>query len=427
MKILWIVNTIFPYPSEKLCLSKSNFGGWMLSLHNELININQDISLAIVTTYNGEFRKFDDEKTIYYMLNCKHKDKYDKKLEKSWQSVIEDFKPDIIHIHGSEYAHALPLIKILADKIPTVLSIQGLISVYSKDYLANICEGEIRKNITLRDILKNDNIIQAQKKFKKRGLLEQDFLRKINNIIGRTSWDLANTKAINPTICYYKNNESLRESFYNNKWDIEKIQRDTIFFSQAAYPIKGLHLMLEALSIIKKERPNIKLRIAGNNILLRVTLTERLKLSGYAKYINSLIIKYNLIKNIEFTGQLNEQQMCQEYLKCNVFVQASSVENSPNSLGEAMILGVPCVASNVGGTSDMLEDKFEGFLYPYTETAMLAYYVLQILNNDSLAEKLGKNARKKAMITHDRKINTDKLIKIYSEIIKGKAKYYENN
>ena len=108
--------------------------------------------------------------------------------------------------------------------------------------------------------------------------------------------------------------------------------------------------------------------------------------------------------------------MVDNLLKANVFVQASSIENSPNSLGEAMLLGVPCVASNVGGTSDMLIDKEEGFLYPYTEPAMLAYYISKVFNDDELASKIGKNAKAHALITHDRKTNTDNMLKIYRRI-----------
>lgn len=76
-----------------------------------------------------------------------------------------------------------------------------------------------------------------------------------------------------------------------------------------------------------------------------------------------------------FTGILSEEKMIEQYLKSNVFVLPSVIENSSNSLGEAMLLGMPCVATNTGGTMDILEHKKEGFLYPYTEPAMCADYI----------------------------------------------------
>ena len=90
----------------------------------------------------------------------------------------------------------------------------------------------------------------------------------------------------------------------------------------------------------------------------------------------------DLERNVVFTGPLDEEKMCQRYLKSNVFVCPSSIENSPNSLGEAMVLGVPCVASDVGGVSDMLKHKEEGFVYQTDAPYMLAHYVCEIFENE---------------------------------------------
>ena len=97
-----------------------------------------------------------------------------------------------------------------------------------------------------------------------------------------------------------------------------------------------------------------------------------------------MIEKYELGKNIEFTGLLNENQMIERLLKTNVFILPSAIENSSNSLGEAMLLGLPCIASNTGGTMDILKHKEEGLLYPYTEPAILAEYIGRFFENDEL-------------------------------------------
>ena len=109
--------------------------------------------------------------------------------------------------------------------------------------------------------------------------------------------------------------------------------------------------------------------------------------------------------------------MANRLLKSNVFVQASSIENSPNSLGEAMLLGVPCIASNVGGTSTMLKDKEDGFLYPFGDYALLAYYIDQVFKNNDYALKFSKNSQKHANITHNKKTNENCMIEIYKKII----------
>ena len=89
-----------------------------------------------------------------------------------------------------------------------------------------------------------------------------------------------------------------------------------------------------------------------------------------------------------FTGPLDEEKICQRYLRSHVFVCPSSIENSPNSLGEAMILGVPCIASYVGGIPDMLKDREEGLLYQHNAPYMLAHHICEIFEDKMLACRL---------------------------------------
>ena len=105
--------------------------------------------------------------------------------------------------------------------------------------------------------------------------------------------------------------------------------------------------------------------------------------------------------------------MCERYLKSHAFVCPSSIENSPNSLGEAMILGVPCVASDVGGVADLLKHREEGFVYQTDAPYMLAHYVSEIFANNELALDFSKKAREHAMNTHNQKKNMEDIIKIY--------------
>lgn len=410
MKILWIVNIIFPYPSEQLGKSKNSFGGWLLGLFNA-IKTNSNLNLTIATIYDGnEVKKYNFENVTYYLVPRKSQ-------KKSWCNVINESNPDVIHIHGTELGYGR-MVQLLFPNIKTIVSIQGLVSVISNYYIANIKRSEIIKNTTLRDLIKG-NIYREQKKFNKRGAIEKEILKKSTAIIGRTNWDYACSYDIVGEDRYFKCNESLRDSFYNEKWDINKIEKNSIFISQAGYPIKGFHIMIEAANILKYEYnySNLKIYVAGNNIIDTSSFSKKLRLSGYGKYLISLIKKYKLEDNIIFTGLLNEKQMVEKLKKSNVFVQASSIENSPNSLGEAMLIGMPCVASNVGGTSDMLKDKDEGYLYPFGDYSLLAYYISKIFENPIDAVKIGNNARKHALITHDRKKNANTMIEIYKKVI----------
>lgn len=416
MKILWIVNTIFPYPASKIGQDNCCFGGWLNGLANRLKD-NKEVELAIATVYNGkEVKKYDDGNIVYYLIPGAPAIKYSLKMEKYWKIINDEFKPELVHIHGTEYAHGLAF-KNACPSVKTVTSIQGLTSAIARVYYAGLHTSEILKNVTFRDIIKQDNIFQQKKKFTKRGKNEIELIKKTDAIIGRTIWDYANTKAINANEKYFVGNETLRDKFYNKEWNLSNVEKHSIFTSQASYPIKGLHYLLQAIYLLKQNYPNVKLYIAGNNIIDTTTFTRKIKINGYAKIIKKLIKKYNLEEQVNFTGILSEENMIDQYLKSNVFVLPSAIENSSNSLGEAMLLGMPCVATNTGGTMDILEHKKEGFLYSYTEPAMCAYYISKYFEDDKLCIEYGENARKKALNRHNPENNTNQIIKIYNEII----------
>ena len=416
MKILWIVNIIFPAPSKVLGLTLPVVGGWMYAM-SEKLSITQNHQLAVACVYSGsQLKSIKIDNIIYFLLPCKDKSKYDKKLESAWQQVNHDFSPDIVHIHGTEYAHGLSCMRKLPH-LNYVVSIQGLKTVYHRYYYGGISYLDIIKNLTLRDFIKRDSLFQQKQKFKKHSILEKEYLQRTKNIIGRTDWDYAHSKVINPKANYHFCNESLRGSFYTSKkWSLETCSTHSIFLSQAAYPIKGLHQVIKAVAHLKYSFPNIKVRVGGNNIIKKTTFIDKFRRSGYGNYINSLLKQYNLQENVIFLGRLTEKEMITEYLKAHVFVCPSIIENSPNSLGEAQILGVPTISSYVGGISEMTENGDAGLLYRFEEIEMLSNCISQIFNIDSLAIELSKKGIKIAEFRHDRDINVETINNIYTHV-----------
>lgn len=416
MRILWLVNAMFPYPAEQLGNSASCFGGWAHSLYQSLQKEN-NIDFCIVSTYAGsKLEKFVEGRTVYYLIPNQKENTYNPELKQFWKIVIEEFRPEIVHIHGTEYPKSLPLIE-LYPNINYVVSIQGILHACARVYNCNLDLLTLVKNITIRDLVKPKTGLLTSLEMKQRAKYEKRIIENVGNAIGRTTWDKSQVLSINPKINYYHADENLRQCFYKDEWDYNKKEEYTIFFSQAQSILKGFHIMLEALYILKKKYPKVKVVVAGNN-LFDSSLVSKLKKQSYVRYLEKLVQKYELKDNIEFTGYLGAEEYKKYLLKTHVYVQASSVENSSNSLGEAMILGVPCVASNVGGTSDMLLDKKEGFLYPYTESELLAYYVDQYFESEELCKEKGKAAREHALNRHDWDSNAKSMMDIYNKLIK---------
>jgi len=418
MKILWVTNLSFPEVSFELGLNKSNSGGWMHSLANNLQKRKgHELFIVSVENINDTFRKKIKGINYAVLPTTLALYQYDKYLEEHWKKLIDDVQPDIIHIHGTEYAHGLSLINSCPNE-NYVTSIQGLISVYSDYYFGDLSFWSIFKNITLRDIIKGDTLFQAKNKFVKRGVYEIKYLKKINHIIGRTTWDKAHALKNNRNANYHYGGEQLRSMFYESKkWVPHNRGHKIIFLSQATYPIKGLHKVIEAVSFLKNEYPNLLVKVAGENITNKRTKYGIPYWGGYGKLTYSLLHKHDLVDKFQFLGNQDERKMVANYLNCDVFVCPSSIENSPNSLAEAQILGVPCIASQVGGVSDMATHNKDALLYRFEETAVLAFHLKTLFSDDTLVKNISKAAIVKAQDRHDRDKITNQLIKTYAKIM----------
>jgi len=416
MKVLWITNTTFPAPSTMLNLPVPVKGGWMYSLADQLA-LRSDIQLAVATIYPGkDLKVITSDNVRYYLLPCNFQLKYDQSLESFWQHICSEFVPDIVHIHGTEFSHGLACMR-ACQTLNYAISIQGLIGVYSRYCYAGLSWSDIIMNITFRDIVRWNTVFHEKHKLESRGAFEREYLQLAKHVIGRTQWDYTHAKAINPTVTYHHGEEMLRNAFYSaTKWSKSQKVNHLIFLSQATHPIKGMHQVLKAVALLVKEFPGISIHIAGYSLVAGNSAIERLKTSGYSLYISRLIKQYNLNDRVKFTGQLSEWQMIAEYQKAHLFVCPSSIENSPNSVGEAQILGVPTIASFVGGIPDMITHGETGLLYRFEEIEMLAENIRRVFTDDQLAERLSKQEILAAEHRHHRVINRNRTIDIYRQI-----------
>ena len=415
MKVLWITNILFPEVCEELGLKASVLGGWMHSSAISLLGLKTDLNLAIVSLYSGKELKIITKKdfTFYLIPQGKDNKKYDKVRELLFNKVYTIFHPDIVHIHGTEYAISLEAAKACGEKIRFVVSIQGLISYISNYYLSGISSSTLTKKKTLRDFLRKDSPKDQQMKMKSRGIYEQELLARADNIIGRTSWDRSCTWAINPSASYYVCNETMRPAFYKTSWSYETCIPHSIFLSQANYPIKGAHILLKALPLVIQKYPDTKVFIAGHDIIHRPWY----RMDTYGAYLLDLIKLLGRTDVIHFLGVLEEAQMAEQYAKANVFVCPSSIENSPNSVGEAQLVGTPVIASYVGGTMDLVNNEHTGLLYRFEEYPLLALHICRLFESIDLCKKLSINAKKEAIERHNGAKNAEKLRIIYKEII----------
>ena len=410
MKVLWLTNV--PIGNIK---NKSEYfgGGWLEGAYSAFSHTNNSIFIV----FPDKIKKKDEsyETIVYKKSSISLHDNVVKQLE----IILKEYNPDVIHIWGTEYMHSLAMVKAaqrLGMQNRVVISIQGMVSIYALHYTAGIpvkyCYG-----FSFREMSHIDSIWLQKYKYMMRGKLERQAISEVNWVIGRTVWDKACTMQINSGIHYLKCNESLRDDIYiSEKWNIDKCKKHSIFFSQAHYPIKGLHILLKALPIILSYYPDTKVYVAGEEKDLKSKIC--IHRNSYDKYIVKLCKKNNLLDCIKFLGNIDAKEMASQYRNANVFVCSSSIENSPNSVGEAMLIGVPTVAADVGGIRDLVNHMENGFVYPFDEYYMLAYYVNIIFSQPEIATRISQSAIAKGEKIHDRNRNNERLIEIYESICK---------
>lgn len=465
MKVLWLCNLVLPMAAGQFHMEGSNKEGWISGLADTVLKKHQEnaIQLAVAfpvpadalprgmkvcrkTVRIGEV-SFD---CYGFLEDVRHAEVYDPALEGRMKKITDEVQPDIVHCFGTEYPHTLAMCRSFPRKERLLIGLQGLCTLYAQGYYADI-PARVIHSVTLRDLLRRDNLIQQQEKFILRGNMEREAVSLAGNVTGRTEWDRESSKLWNPDANYFYMNETLRPEFYGPVWKEEKCIPHSIFVSQGDYPLKGLHYMLCAMPVIMEKYPDTKVYVAGDSLVEYRTLKQKLKISAYGKYLRNLIKENGLEGRVVFLGRLSAGQMRDRYLKSSLFMCCSALENSPNSLGEAMLLGMPCVSADVGGISSIFTPGEDGILYeghrlkaelePKPESKpkkrektgennacaneekrlifisnALAQAVCEMWEQPEKMKKYCANARNHAEITHEKDKNYQTMMGIYAKI-----------
>lgn len=394
--------------------------GWISGVFEMAIK-DPNINMTVLCAYNKGLTGKAESFTWYtYKENKKDEECLSDQQKKYFEKVIKEVSPDIIHIWGSEYPHALAMFRAAeacncSEKV--VVWLQGLISVCSQPYYfyAGMPTEAVRKE-TLYDKFVGTSMKRMQMNFSIRGKFEHELLNSVKYVIGRTEWDKQYVEFINPCINYYHCNETMRKVFYDGIWNLERCKRRTIFVSQASYSLKGFHLLLEALRILKAKYKDIKVLVSGYNIADLSSFKQKIKAKSYGLFLRKIIDTYSLNDSIDFVGRLDASRMKEAYLKSNIVVSCSSIENSSNTVSEAMLLGVPVVASKVGGIPSVLGVE-KSLLYKWDDMYEMASCIDRAFSNDDLLLEISQREKERAKEMFNIENNYQNLIDIYMSII----------
>ena len=411
MKILWFSNS--PASATEYLKDGGLGGGWLSALDK---SIADQVELHVVFYYVKFSQPFIYNGVHYHPI-CKKKWKrqlikkifvdtiIDENDIVKYMSIISEVKPDVIHIFGTENPFG-----IIASKtnIPVIVSIQGNITVCKQKFFSGIEKAFTHKknNSSIVTFLTGSTFYQIFKKFDKMSLIERRNLAYVKHIIGRTNWDRRIMSVMAPQASYYHNDEMLRSSFYDNMWHPHQSEKLIIHTTNGNSIYKGFETICEALYELNRFGLSVIWRVAGiksNDLIVKVVKEK-------------LGIKFPTM-GLELLGGLSESQLVGSLLEADLYVMPSHIENSPNNLCEAMILGMPCIATLAGGTGSMLQDGEEGILIQDGDPWVMAGAILELEKSPKRAIEYGAKARERAIKRHDKFKIVDDLLSIYKQLI----------
>ena len=173
----------------------------------------------------------------------------------------------------------------------------------------------------------------------------------------------------------------------------EKIKR--LFCAARLSPEKGLTFAIEALRILLDKGYDLELRLAGG---------------GPSKtHLEALTNQLGVADRVHFLGFLTEDEVISELQTSDLFVLPSFVEGVPVSAMEAMAVGVPVIATNIAGTSELIEDGKTGILIRPSDSQALAEAVVRMIEDYEFRLNAAEQARRKVVDEFDIDKETAKL------------------
>ena len=376
---------------QKIHGKKATGGQWLEAMLDEVQQHTDDRIVVVNIDNEPSLLEYSQGNVSFYTIRGKQNENYNYKSQDSineWRRIIEKEQPDVIEIWGTEFPYALAAMQ-ACENIPCVVYVQGILDSIAKYYLSGLSRKELRQAVSIRDLLTGSTIKQTAKKYEKRVSYEKEIVSRAKHIIVENHWAESYYKKMCPDVNVYFCPISISESFSSVQWSQDNMQAHSIMCPAANYPIKGLHMLIKALAIVKVKYPDVCLYIPGMVKKNPKSFNVKIKHSGFDVLISKMIKELDVEENI---GRLTADEMAEKMANVNCFAMTSAIENHSSTLKEAMMVGTPSVSSYVGGVPEYATDGVNCLLYRYEDYEMLAYNICRIFEDKELRVKLSENA-----------------------------------
>lgn len=408
MRVLWFSLTPSLYSSE-------NRGSWVGALETIIREHCPDIELGVAFELDDGNRRVVKDGVAYYPIK-KYRNRWDfyrfkwnfdyewDLLEPKLKWIISDFKPDIIHCFGSEWPYGK--VSSFTD-IPVVIHMQGFLNVYRTSRNQVFDRYDYYRYFHYNPFkMLHYSITWSPKRYEAEKRREREIMAMNRYFMGRTEWDKLMVRYYSPTAAYYHCEEAIRETIYNssNKWTFQKRDKMRMVTISSASPLKGNGLILQTAKILKEEMHfDFEWRVAGSK-------------DSFSLIESKVGIKHDDV-NITLLGVIDAETIAEELATADVYVHTAIIDNSPNSLCEAQLVGCPVVSTNVGGIPQLVKDHETGLLFPYNEPHTLAFLLMDIFGKKDMLQSLSENEISVSSKRHLPHSIATRLKEIYSDVI----------
>jgi glycosyltransferase involved in cell wall biosynthesis len=405
MKILWFTSAPAQFSVER---GGYNGGGWIRSLEKEFRK-RSDLSLRISYFVSNLLDQQDSvhlpiffKESIYEKINGTfYPEEVEKRKIAALLKVIDNFSPDVIHIFGTEDVYGR---LVNYTKIPIVIHIQGIIGPYINAFFPP--GFHLFRFVCTLKASEAFRMVRNYKIFRNNELRERNIYKHAKYLMGRTEWDRCVANILAPQAEYFHCDEVLREEFYlANSWNRREKSTITLISTISKVPYKGLDLILKTARLLSSYSP----------------LSFRWVIYGITEYKS--VEKMTGIRasdvNVYYGGVIDCIELISALQVADLFVHPSYIDNSPNSVCEAQLIGIPVISTNVGGISSLIKDGVNGLLVPANDPFTLYKKIIDIAHSNELAVSLGKQGRMVAQDRHSRNKIVNRNIEIYRQIISG--------
>lgn len=167
---------------------------------------------------------------------------------------------------------------------------------------------------------------------------------------------------------------------YNFKERI--IVEPKLLWVRAFDTIYNPEMAIKVLSVLKKTHPNASLCMVGPDK------------DGSLEQSKSTALKYGVQDAVEFTGLLDKKTWIERSKEFSIFINTTTVDNTPVSVLEAMALGLPVVSTNVGGIPYLINNSVNGVLVENNNELEMANAIVKLIEDPIETLTMSKNARK---------------------------------